>query len=195
MTSIEEADTWIGRTAVDSAGEQIGMITKIWVDDASGEPAWASLKSQALRGREALVPLAGGAAYGGGRRFAYTKEAIFGAPQGDRNGHLEVEDMERLSSYYGAPDTEPGSANWIDRLEDAANGSTVREISTMLEGTETISAPQAPAEPKSGRRFGRKPGPSKPKTKAKRGFRRKASPADQQPADLAMDHDEAAVGR
>lgn len=188
MTSIEEAESWIGRTALDNAGEQFGIITQIWVDDASGQPEWASVKSPAIRGREALVPLAGNGAYGSGRRFAYTKEEIVDSPNGAEDGRLDVEAKERLSSYYGPPvtDPDPGPETWVDRMEDAAGGATVREITALLGGAAPSPAPQAPA--KVNRRRGRKPASSQPK--AKRLFRRNASPSAQQPAELEPQPDE-----
>lgn len=158
MTSIEKADSWIGRTAVDHTGEQIGRVTKIWVDDATGQAEWASVRSPALRGREAIVPLAGAAAYGGGLRFAHTKAAIVAAPHGAHEDALGREDMERLSSYYGAPSTsqDPESATWVDRLDDAADGATVREITELLGRDHSAPPAKAPEATKSGRRFRRK---------------------------------------
>ncbi|MEO5678099.1 MAG: PRC-barrel domain-containing protein [Acidimicrobiales bacterium] len=156
MTTIEEADAWIGRTAVDHTGEQIGLITQIWVDDSTGQPEWASVKGPALRGRDAIVPLAGTAPFGGGRRFAYSKAAIVEAPLSAEENSLGREDMERLSAHYGAPHSDPDSASWVDRLEDAADGGTVREITELL-GSEHSAPPQkAPAKPKGERRFRRK---------------------------------------
>jgi len=192
MTSIEEADSWIGQTAVDNTGEQIGLISQIWVDDASGQAEWASVKGSVLRGREVLIPLAGTTAYGGSRRFAYAKKVIFAAPPGGEGGRLEVEDKEQLSSHYGAPDTAAGSANWVDRAGDAADGANVREIRALL--GDAHSAPPAAVDRKASRRFGRKAAPSEPSApsepKEKRRLRRKASPVDQQPAELPVQHDE-----
>lgn len=162
MTSTEQAASWIGRTAVDSTGEQFGRITQIWVDDASGDAEWASVKVPGLRGREALVPLTGAGPAGGGRRFAYSREEIVAAPHAGQDGRLAAEDKEQLSSYYSASGTsaEPGSATWMDRLESAADGATVREISALQGGGGPAptpeAAPEAPVAQKARRRFGRK---------------------------------------
>ncbi len=171
MTSIEDAQSWIGRTAVDNTGEQIGVITQIWVDDASGEAEWASVKVTGLRGREALVPLASAEPLGGGRRFAYSKEEIVDAPHAGQDGRFDAADKEALSSYYGAPDTGPKPGpTWISRLEDARDGATEREIGALQGADGPAAAPQAPApegpapqapvEQKARRRFGRKSAPS-----------------------------------
>ena len=189
MTSIEEAQSWIGRTALDSTGEQFGIITQIWVDDASGQAEWASVKGPALRRREALVPLAGNGAFGSGRRFAYTKEEIVDSPDGAENGLLPVADKERLSAYYGdpVPDQDPGPETWVGRMEDAADGATVREITALLGGAPS-PAPEDPATGKVSRRRRRKPASSE--SKAKRLFRRSASTTEEQPAELSPLADE-----
>lgn len=132
MTTIEEADTWIGRTAVDSTGVQMGMVSKIWVDDASGEPEWASVKSS-YGGQEALVPLRGSAPLGGGHQFAYSKEQIGDSPLAAQDGHLEVQDMERASSYYGTIESMTMETGWVDRATDAS-----------VPVNRTASAPPAP---------------------------------------------------
>ena len=166
MTSIQEAQSWIGRTAVDNSGEQIGLITQIWVDDASGDPEWASVRVTGLRGREALVPLTNAAPLGGGRRFAYSKEEIVDAPSAGHDGRLEAADKEGLTAYYGAADTdrEPGST-WITRLEDARDGAHLRQASAVPGRDGPAPAPQAPApeapiRQKARRRFGRRSAPS-----------------------------------
>lgn len=173
MISIEEAQSWVGRTAVDNSGQQIGFVTQIWVDDTSGDPEWASVKVIGLRGREALVPLAGAAPFGGGRRFAYSKEDIVDAPEAARDGTLPAEEKDQLVTYYGAPDTDPlpGSTTWVQRLEGAADGANIREIAALQGSAAPARAPEAPAheasipeavtpqapvERKTGRRFGRK---------------------------------------
>lgn len=180
MTSIEQADTWIGRTAVDYTGEQIGLVTQIWVDDTSGQPEWASVRGSALR-RQVVVPLAGGTPYGGGVQFAYSKEAIMDAPHSAQEDRLGRDDMDRLSSHYGAPRVDPDaeSATWVDRLDDAADGATVREITQLLGSDHSAPPTKAAAAPKAGRRFGRKDAPSEAAAapKAGRRFRRKAAPS------------------
>lgn len=154
MTSIEEADSWIGRTAVDSAGEQIGLITKIWVDDASGQPALASVKA-GLGGREALVPLAGTTPVGGGRQLTYSKEQIVAAPRPAQGDRLTAGEMERAFAYYGPLDTQADAATsvtgWTDRYEDMAGPPVEGQYASTAAGLQP-----APARKQSRLRFGRK---------------------------------------
>jgi len=185
MISVQEADAWIGRTAMDDTGEQIGRITQIWVDDASGQPEWASVK---IAGREALVPLAGASAMGGGVQFSRSKEEIRSAPRIAQDGHLEAADKAHVASHYGvaasAPATAPPAAGWSEHPDEEAD----RMVAPAPPLAEDEAAPVAKKE---NRRFGRKSSPTdKPAT---RRFGRKASRSDQEPTDIAAQHDEVSV--
>jgi len=151
MISVQEADAWIGRTAVDDTGEQIGLISQIWVDDVSGQPEWASVK---IAGREALVPLAGASALGGGSQFAFSKSQIRSAPRVAQDGHLEVDDKERVASHYGVPVTEAvapaPTAPWSEHGDQT-------EPTAASEPASSLEAEPAPVAEKANRRFRRKP--------------------------------------
>lgn len=183
MTSIEEADSWIGRTAVDDTGEQVGMISQIWVDDASGRPAWASVSGPALGAREAVVPLAGAVALGGGVQFRSTREEIVDAPQVADDGRLDLEEKERLCAHYGTADNaEAGppdrTASWADRIHDMTDPGAPASPPTGFD----------PAAPKKGSRFQRKP--RRPDPKVGRRFGRKPAATDQPLLDDRMEPDE-----
>ena len=164
MTSIEEADSWIGRTAVDDTGEQVGMISQIWVDDASGRPAWASVTGPALGVREALVPLAGAVALGGGVQFPYTREEIVDAPQVADEGRLDLDEKEQLCAYYGTADADAGPparpASWVDRIDEMIDPAAVpTSPPTGFDAAAPKRGRRKPgrSEGRTGRRFGRKP--------------------------------------
>ena len=101
MNSVAEAEAWIGRAAVDSDGEKLGKVAQIWVDDESGQPEWASLKTGMFGSNETFVPLAGAQPSGDSLRIAHTKAKVSDAPRIDEDGHLEPADEQRLYSYYG----------------------------------------------------------------------------------------------
>lgn len=196
MTSIEQADAWIGRTAVDDTGEQIGLISQIWVDDTSGQAEWASVRGATLGGREAFVPLAGAAALGSGVQFTYTKEEVVKAPHVAQDGRLGAEEKERLTSYYGTPavDAQPParSASWADRIDALIPQAPGRGHTASPAGAEPAAAPQE------GRRFGRKPARADKGEmagkKAGRRFGRKSSGPDQAPAGHPVEPDEVPIG-
>ena len=181
MTHIEEADSWIGQTAVDDTGEQVGMISEIWVDDVTGRPAWASVMGPALGAREVLVPLAGAVALGGGHRFAYTKEQIAAAPQVAEGGRLDEEGKEQLCAHYGTADAGPGDRedSWFDRVEEMTGGAGAPSAPPAGPGAE---------KPGKGRRFQRRPG--RKDQKAGRRLGRRSAAPDQPLAPHPVEPDE-----
>jgi len=107
VTTVEQADAWIGRTGLDSAGRKIGRITRVWIDDYSGVPAWATLETGRLDRREGIAPLSDVAAAGGRLQLACTKAEFMSAPRVDDDGHLGLDDEWRLINHYkvaGTPD-------------------------------------------------------------------------------------------
>ena len=107
VTSVEQADAWIGRIGLDSAGRKIGKITRVWIDDYSGLPTWATLESGRLNRREGIAPLSGVTATRGRPQLSCTKAEVMSAPPVDDDGHLGLDDEWRLINHYklgGPPD-------------------------------------------------------------------------------------------
>ena len=124
MTSVEEADAWIGRIGVDRAGRRIGKITRIWIDDYSGLPTWATLESGRFDRREAIAPLSDVTATGSRPQLACTRADVLSAPPVDDVGCFGLDDEWRLVNHYrlaGRPDPTdhgptgelPGSTPWM----------------------------------------------------------------------------------
>jgi len=107
VTTIVQADAWIGRIGVDSAGRRIGKITRVWIDDYSRRPTWATLESGRLGRRQGVAPLSDVTATGRRLRLACTKVEVMSAPRVDDDGHLGLDDEWRLFNHYklaGRPD-------------------------------------------------------------------------------------------
>jgi hypothetical protein len=55
--SLETAQAWQGRTMVDPAGDKLGTIDAIYLDDETGQPEWATVTSGLFTAKAAFVPL------------------------------------------------------------------------------------------------------------------------------------------
>ncbi len=107
MTSVEQADAWIGRIGVDRAGRKIGKITRVWIDDYSGLPTWATLVTRRLGRREGIGPLSDVTVRRGRPLLGCTKAEFMSAPPVADDGHLGLDDEWRLVNHYklaGTPD-------------------------------------------------------------------------------------------
>lgn len=96
LASLTEADV------VDQNGDKVGSVGQIYLDDASGQPAWVSVKSGLFGLRESFVPLSGADVVDGNISVPYTKDFIKDAPRVDADNHLDDSQQSTLYSYYGA---------------------------------------------------------------------------------------------
>lgn len=108
MLGRDNADAIVAATAYDEAGEKIGSVGRLYLDDASGNPAWVSVSTGLFGNKESFVPLAGGSLDGDRLNVTVSREAVKNAPQVDLDDeHLGVEQAQELYRYYGI--AEPGT--------------------------------------------------------------------------------------
>ncbi|MDT0265741.1 PRC-barrel domain-containing protein [Streptomyces sp. DSM 44915] len=108
----------IGRKAFDRHGTKIGTVDEVYLDDATGVPEWAAVRT-GLFTRDAFVPLAPSELEGKGLRVPFDRALIRRAPDLGVGRHLSPEQELRLYRHYGldlpaapgrppAPDTDFG---------------------------------------------------------------------------------------
>ncbi|WP_280386472.1 PRC and DUF2382 domain-containing protein [Nocardia wallacei] len=92
----------IGATAYDLAGEKIGKVKKIYLDNATGEPTWVAV-STGLFGSDSMVPLAGAQHRPDAEtlQVQVDKEHVKSAPYLDDDGHITRESEQELFAHYG----------------------------------------------------------------------------------------------
>src|SRR3978361_19841 len=92
----------MGRTAVDSAGDKIGKIGQIYLDDASGQPQWVTISTGLFGTKESFAPISGYRLDGDNVVLNVTKDQVKDAPNVDADGHLDDAENDRLYAYYDA---------------------------------------------------------------------------------------------
>lgn len=102
-------DQWLGRTALDSAGEKIGTIDDLYVDPEAELPEWALVNTGLFGTKSSFVPLAGAALEGNDVRLGVDKAQIQDAPRLDPDGLLSQEEEAKLFRHYGVPYDESGT--------------------------------------------------------------------------------------
>ena len=111
MTNTQPQDytAWIGRGVVDQAGEKVGKVNAIFLDDQTGEPEWLAVSTGLLAKRSSFVPLQGATATGDELVITYDKAMVKGAPSvdDDGDGHLTPAEEQELYRYYGRETTPP----------------------------------------------------------------------------------------
>lgn len=90
----------IGRKAFDREGSKIGTIDEVYLDDATGEPEWAAVRT-GLFSRDAFVPLAPSELVEDTLRVPFERALIKEAPDFGVGRHLSPEQELQLYHHYG----------------------------------------------------------------------------------------------
>jgi uncharacterized protein (TIGR02271 family) len=104
--SIETVQAWQGRPMVDPAGDKLGTIDAIYLDDETGQPEWATVTSGLFTATTAFVPLAQAQDTGDSVQVPYDKQQVKNAPTMQADGQLSQEDEAELYRHYGLDDSE-----------------------------------------------------------------------------------------
>lgn len=89
----------------DSAGDKVGKVGQIFLDDTSGEPKWVSVNTGLFGTNENFVPLQGARVIGTEVHVSVTKDAVKDAPNVDADHHLSREEEAQLFAHYGLTDS------------------------------------------------------------------------------------------
>jgi stress response protein YsnF len=111
---IDTALDWRGRTVVDRAGEKIGTLKDIYLDEEE-RPHWGSVHTGLFGIRETLVPLTEARAEDDVLRLPFDRDRVQDAPNLDPDVQLSADEEEQLYRHYGL-----GSAPVDDRSETGA---------------------------------------------------------------------------
>jgi uncharacterized protein (TIGR02271 family) len=121
--SIETVQSWQGRTMVDPAGDKLGTIDAIYLDDETGQPEWATVTRGLFSAKAAFVPLAQAQDIGDGVQVPYDKQQVTDAPSMEADGSLSQDEEAQLYRHYGLDYSEhrsdSGLAAGTDRDADA----------------------------------------------------------------------------
>jgi uncharacterized protein (TIGR02271 family) len=99
--SIETAQAWQGRTMVDPAGDKLGTIDAIYLDDETGQPEWATVTSGLFTAKTTFVPLAQAQDTGDSVQVPYDKDQVKNAPTMEADGSLSQDEEAELYRHYG----------------------------------------------------------------------------------------------
>jgi uncharacterized protein (TIGR02271 family) len=100
MTNPNDVQQMIGRTAVDSDGTKIGKIGQVYLDDHTGQPVWATVKTGMFGSKESFAPLYGSKPVGEDLQLAVSKDLVKDAPSVEDDGHLEDSENDALYQHY-----------------------------------------------------------------------------------------------
>ena len=91
----------IGQDVYDASGEKIGSASEVYLDDETGQPEWATVRTGLFGTKESFVPLRDADLTNDGLRVSVTKAQVKDAPKIDTDGHLSPQEEQELYRYYG----------------------------------------------------------------------------------------------
>jgi stress response protein YsnF len=142
-SSMQEPSEYKSRTLLDSAGEKVGTIEDVYVDQETRKPEWVLVKTGLFGLRKTFVPMSQLQPEGDNMRAPYSKDQINSAPNvGDEEG-ASPEEEARLFQHYAIPYNDAGTVSAKSEGQDEAGRSQAAER------TETAYQSESPvaAEP------------------------------------------------
>lgn len=110
-------DELTGLTIYDVAGDKIGDVEQVYLDDQSGEPEWATVKTGLFGTKETFVPLEGARREGDALHIPHAKELVKGAPRLEAEQHLDLAQEQELYEHYGL--SRPGEPSGAPGVGDS----------------------------------------------------------------------------
>ncbi|HSO55931.1 MAG TPA: DUF2382 domain-containing protein [Actinomycetes bacterium] len=133
VPSIDTVQSWQGRTMVDPAGDKLGTIDAIYLDNETGQPEWATVTSGMFTAKTAFVPLAQAQDTGDIVQVPYDKQQVKEAPRMQADGSLSQDDEAELYRHYGLKYSEHRADGGLP----AGTGAMTRSEEELRVGTET----------------------------------------------------------
>jgi uncharacterized protein (TIGR02271 family) len=96
-----DVTTLSGATVVDTAGNKIGKVAQVYLDDQSGQPEWVTVRTGLFGTKESFVPLAAARVSGDQLVVEASKDQVSGAPRVDEDGHISEQEEAEIYRYYG----------------------------------------------------------------------------------------------
>jgi uncharacterized protein (TIGR02271 family) len=122
---------------IDNEGSKVGKVNVVFVDNTTGQPEWAAVKTGLFGGHVTLVPLSNAQVGDDKITVAYTKDAIKDAPNHDPDVELSTSDEAELLRYYGLSATGAPTTVSNDTVSDDAVSNRSDTVGQQAVGHDT----------------------------------------------------------
>jgi uncharacterized protein (TIGR02271 family) len=122
---------------VDPAGDKLGTIDAIYLDDETGQPEWATVTSGLFTATTAFVPLAQAQDLGDSIQVPYDKTQVKSAPSMEADGQLSQDEEAELYRHYGLDYSQHRSDSGHDTSGPTTDEAMTRSEEELAVGTES----------------------------------------------------------
>ena len=99
--SVERARGWLGRVMIDRDSNKIGEVVDIYLDNETGQPEWAVVRTGLFGMRSSFVPLADAGEVGDELQVPHRRLQVKEAPNIEPDGQLSQAEEAELYRHYG----------------------------------------------------------------------------------------------
>jgi PRC-barrel domain protein len=99
--SVERARGWLGRVMIDRDSNKIGEVVDIYLDNETGRPEWAVVRTGLFGMRSSFVPLADAREVGDELQVPHRRLLVKEAPNIEPDGQLSQAEEAELYRHYG----------------------------------------------------------------------------------------------
>ncbi|HEY6796983.1 MAG TPA: PRC and DUF2382 domain-containing protein [Kineosporiaceae bacterium] len=142
MIAVEQLPELYGHDVTDLRGTKIGTVGTFWMDETSGRPSWASVRTGLFGMHESLVPLFGAEIEEDRIRVPYAKDQVKDAPNVDASSDepLGPEAVDRLYQHYhiSGQGAEAGSRASQQPVTESGSGDVARGDEAMTRSEEQL---------------------------------------------------------
>jgi uncharacterized protein YrrD len=100
MTTPQDPQQYIHRTAVDAEGSRIGKISQVYFDDQTGQALWLLVETGLFGTRQSFAPIRGSQIDGERVVLTVSKDQVKDAPNIDQDAHVDDSEQDALRQYY-----------------------------------------------------------------------------------------------
>jgi uncharacterized protein YrrD len=103
MTTSQDPQQYIHRTAVDAEGNRIGKISQVYFDDQTGQALWLLVETGLFGTRQSFAPIRG-SRFDGEQLvvLAVSKDQVKDAPNIDPDARISESEEDAFRQYYSA---------------------------------------------------------------------------------------------
>lgn len=143
MTTPARWDTMIGATAIGADGDKLGKVGQIYLDEATGEPAWVTVSTGLFGTRQSFAPLQGATVRDDQVILAVPHDLVKDAPNIEDDGHLDHSETGTLYQHYAGYLGRGGQPQGHDTSGPTTDDAMTRSEERLHVGTENTVAGRA----------------------------------------------------
>jgi stress response protein YsnF len=136
MITQDQIPTVLDHPVYDTDGNKIGEAKHVFLDDATRQPEWVSVKTGLFGTSESFIPISDASLVEDHLEVPFPKEKVKDAPNVDvdAGGHLSEEEEHRLYEYYGID----WDAAWQQANQPSTGGETGTTDDAMTRSEEQM---------------------------------------------------------